>query len=74
MGSVNESVRQCYIEGGLPATQNEIDCYMAALGFDKVDKGKFKNSHYFLSDLLPKNAIRDVSGDIFIIDAEISMI
>lgn len=72
--SVYPIVRQCYIEGGIPATQNEIDCYMAALGFEKTDTGKFKNDQYYLSDLLPKNVLKDKTGDVFIIDVEISLL
>lgn len=69
--SVYPIVRQCYIEGCIPATQNEIDCYMAALGFEKIDTGKFKNEQFFISDLLPKNVLKDKTGDVFVIDAEI---
>ena len=50
---------------------NEIDCYMAALGFEKIDTGKFKNEQFFISDLLPKNVLKDKTGDVFVIDAEI---
>lgn len=71
--SIYPIVRQCYIEGGRPATQNEIDCYMAAIGFNKVGHGKFENELFVLSDLLPKNALKDETGDIFIVDAEISI-
>lgn len=69
--SVYPIVRQCYIEGCRPATQNEIDCYMAALGFEKIDKGRFTNNQFVVFDLLPKNALKDDSGDVYIIDAEI---
>lgn len=69
--SVYPIVRQCYIEGCRPATQNEIDCYMAALGFEKIDKGRFTNNQFVIFDLLPKNALKDDTGDVYIIDAEI---
>lgn len=72
--SIYPIVKQCYIEGGRPSTQNEIDCYMAALGFDKISVGRFKNEYLELFDLLPKNALKDITGDIFIIDAEIKWI
>lgn len=70
--SVYPVVKQCYIEGGRPATQNEIDCYMAALGFDKIGVGEFENGKFHVSDLLPKNALKDDTGDVYIIDAEIA--
>ena len=72
--SVYPIVRQQFIKGGTPATQNEIDCYMAAIGFEKSDIGKYYNSDFCVSDLLPKNVFRDLTGDILIIDAEIKYI
>lgn len=72
--SVYPIVRQYLIKDGNHATQNEIDCYMSAIGFDKDGTGKFHNDEFFVSDLLPKNVLRDSTGDIFVIDAEISMI
>jgi len=71
--SVYPIVRQCFIESSQPATQNEIDCYMAALGFEKTGQGRFQNEQFVLFDVLPKNALRDETGDIFVIDAEISL-
>ena len=71
--SVYPIVRQRYVRDSKPATQNEIDCYMAALGFEKIERGKFQNEYFVLSDLLPKNALKDETGDVFIIDAEIKV-
>lgn len=70
--SIYPVVRQQFIKGGVPATQNEIDCYMSAIGFCKVDVGKYTNEEFLVSDLLPKNVFKDPTGDILIIDAEIS--
>ena len=69
--SVYPVVRQRYIKDGIPATQNEIDCYMSALGFTKDDVGKYHNERYAVSDVLPKNVLKDSTGDFFVIDAEI---
>ena len=69
--SVYPVVRQNYIKDCVPATQNEIDCYMAALGFVKDDVGKFHNDQYNVSDVLPKNVLKDSTGDFFVIDVEI---
>lgn len=44
---------------------------MSAIGFSKMDVGKFCNEEFIVSDLLPKNVFRDQTGDILIIDAEI---
>lgn len=71
--SVFPIVRQAYIKEGKNATQNEIDCYMAALGFDKVENGKFVNNQFLVWDLFPKNVLKDSTGDIFVIDAEITL-
>lgn len=69
--SVYPIVRQILIKDGSHATQNEIDCYMAALGFEKDGAGKYHNNEFSVWDLLPKNVLRDKSGDLFVIDAEI---
>lgn len=53
--------------------QNEIDCYMSAIGFEKTNKGEYHNSHIRVWDLLPKNVLKDPTGDIFVIDAEIEL-
>ena len=47
---------------------------MAALGFDKTGIGRFKNERFVLFDLLPKNALKDETGDVYVIDAEISLV
>ena len=69
--SVYPVVRQRYIKESIPATQNEIDCYMAALGFTKDDVGKYHNERYSVFDVLPKNVLKDSTGDFFVIDVEI---
>lgn len=69
--SVFPVVRQKYILGGVPATRNEIDCYMSAIGFTKQGVGQYMKDNLLLSDVLPKNVFKDPTGDIFVIDAEI---
>ncbi len=46
---------------------------MAALGFEKTDKGRYYNSFISVWDILPKNVIKDSTGDMFVIDAEIML-
>lgn len=70
--SVFPVVKQQHIKNGIPAKQNEIDCYMAALGFEKLETGRFQNNEFILWDVLPKNALKDESGDIYIIDLELA--
>ena len=69
--SVYPVVRQRYIKEGMHATQNEIDCYMAALGFIKDEIGKYHNGKFEVADVLPKNVLKDTTGDFFVIDIEI---
>jgi len=66
-------VQQQLIKNARPATQIEIDTYMAAIGFDNSGiQGKFENNQYEVWDLLPRNVLKDEEGDIYIIDAEIN--
>ena len=49
-----------------------IETYMAALGFEKTAKvGHFTNGRYEVWDVVPRNALVDSEGDIFVVDAEI---
>ena len=43
-----------------------------ALGFEKTTtEGRFTNNTYEVWDLVPRNVLVDVEGDIFVVDAEI---
>lgn len=63
---------QRYIENVRPATPQEIDDYMRALGFEKCGDWTFRNENYVISDLKPKNVLCDTDGDLYVVDAEIS--
>ena len=66
-------LRQRLIKDAVPATAIEIETYMAASGFTKLnDEGRYANDEYVVWDLVPRNVLRDKDGDIFIIDAEIA--
>jgi len=73
--SVMPILRQDLIKNAKPATQIEIDTYMSALGFTKnsVDK-KFSNDSFLVWDVIPRNVLKDQEGDIYVIDAEISIV
>lgn len=62
---------QKYIEKAVPALPEQIDEYMLALGFTKVDDWKYSNGSIILSDVKPRNVLRDSDGNIFVIDVEI---
>ena len=52
-----------------------IETYMAALGFEKTtNEGCFTNGRYVVWDVVPRNALVDAEGDIFVVDAEIKEI
>ena len=65
-------LQQRLVKDAVPATSVEIETYMAALGFLKMNnEGRFANNDYEVWDLVPRNVLKDADGDIFIIDAEI---
>ena len=67
-------LQQRLVKGATPATTIEIDTYMAALGFSKLNnEGRYANTDFEVWDLVPRNVLKDSSGDIFIIDAEIRL-
>lgn len=70
--SIMPILTQHLVKEAIPATNIEIETYMAALGFVKLnDNGRFKNDIYEVWDLVPRNVLRDHTGDIFVVDAEI---
>ena len=65
-------LQQRLVKDARPATNVEIETYMAALGFVKTsNEGRFSNNLYEVWDLVPRNVLKDAEGDIFVIDAEI---
>ena len=71
-GSVMPVLKQSFVHNSFPATTIEIETYMAALGFAKLEaNGHFSNGEYRVWDLLPRNVLKDSEGDIYVIDVEI---
>ena len=65
-------LQQRLVKNAQPATNIEIETYMAAIGFSKMaDDGHYANAIYEVWDLLPRNVLKDNEGDLFVIDAEI---
>ena len=62
---------QRYIENAESAEQSDIEKYMQSLGFSKIDDWTYQNSNIIISDLKPKNVLKDSDGDLYVIDAEI---
>lgn len=65
---------QRYVENANPAEPSEIREYMLRLGFQETAEWTYQNNAYLISDLKPKNVLRDSDGDLFIIDAEIELL
>ena len=65
-------LKQSFVHSAAPATDVEIETYMAALGFAKLEgKGHYANKEYEVWDLFPRNVLKDNDGDIYVIDVEI---
>jgi hypothetical protein len=60
-------VTQKYILGE-SATQDQIENSMLKIGFEKINEHTFKKDSFIVSDLRPRNVIKDSEGDIFVID------
>ena len=72
--SVMPILQQDLIKQATPATSIEIDTYMSAIGFTKSDNdGKYYNDSFIVWDVVPRNVLKDKDGDIYVIDAEISL-
>ena len=61
-------VKQDYIPNAQQAVQEDIDNYMNNLGFDKINDHTFTNSEYTISDLRPRNVLKDANGTIYVVD------
>ena len=61
-------ISQIYVTESVKASINEIKKYMQIIGFEKVDEFTYKNSEYIVSDLRPRNVLKDSEGNIHVID------
>lgn len=73
-GSIYPILRQDFIPNEREATPIEIDMYMSALGFKKHSATMFSNENVEVSDLHPRNVLRDSDGDLYVIDAEFRLL
>lgn len=70
--SVMPILKQAFVHDAVPATNIEIETYMAALGFARLEgKGHYTNKEYEVWDLFPRNVLKDNDGDMYVIDVEI---
>ena len=73
-GSIYPILRQDFIPNEREATPIEIDMYMSALGFQRIAEAKYSNGSVEVSDLHPRNVLRDSEGDLYVIDAEFKQV
>ena len=67
--------QQNLVKDAALATSIEIDTYMAAIGFTKLNnEGRYANAEFEVWDLVPRNVLKDRGGDIYVVDAEIKIL
>lgn len=69
-GAIYPIYKQEYIDNAEFATPEEIGNYMQALGFNKTGEAEYSNGDVTISDLRPRNVLKDTEGDIYVIDAD----
>lgn len=73
-GSIYPIIVQDYIANATHATPDEIKEYMVNLGFVSCGKASFSNGYIEVSDLHPRNVLKDSDGDLYVVDAEFKTI
>jgi len=66
--SIYPVLKQSHIDISSFATPEEIADYMHSLGFNQVSDSKFTDEKYIVSDLFPRNVLKDKQGNIYVID------
>ena len=69
-GSVYPVFRQEYVHEATFSTPEEIDSYMQSLGFHQTGEAEYSNNDITISDLRPRNVLKDSDGDLYVIDAD----
>ena len=68
-------LQQRLVKNAVLAMPIEIETYMAAIGFTKINnEGRYANADYEVWDVVPRNVLKDNDGDIYVIDAEIKIL
>lgn len=62
-------IKQNYIPNAKQASPREIAKYMTSIGFKKVNDTTFSNGEYIVSDLYPRNVLKDSNGTMFVVDS-----
>lgn len=66
--------KQHFIRDAELASSIEISNYMKLIGFKQTDEFKFVNEMIEVSDVRPRNVLKDKNGEIYIIDAEFKIL
>ncbi len=61
-------LQQNFIPNAIQATQEDIATYMSSIGFEMMNETTFKNQHYIISDLFPRNVLKDENNTIYVVD------
>lgn len=69
-GNIFPVFRQQYVNNATFATPQEIGEYMQSLGFKQTGDAKYSNGDITISDLRPRNVLKDSDGDLYVVDAE----
>jgi hypothetical protein len=65
-------LKQDYVPNAEQASPQEISDYMQSVGFRQVNEHTFTNGEYTVSDLRPRNVLKDKNGTIYIVDDIVS--
>lgn len=65
-------IKQEYVPNAIQASPSEIQIFMVNIGFAEINEITYTNGKYIVSDLHPRNVLRDENGFIHVIDNIIS--
>ena len=69
-GNVYPVLRQRYVPNATLSSPEEIDSYMRSLGFKQTGEAAYSNGDVVISDLRPRNVLKDTDGDLYVVDAD----
>ncbi|MDR1456425.1 MAG: hypothetical protein LBJ01_12295, partial [Tannerella sp.] len=70
---VEPVLKQDYVVDAEQASAREISDYMQSLGFEQVNDHTFTDGKYTVSDLRPRNVLKDKNGTVYVVDDIISL-
>ncbi len=70
-GVVYPVLKQRFVQDATEASIEDIDAYMESLGFEKVSDYTYTNGDVTVSDMRPRNVLKDSEGDIYVVDCDI---